>query len=298
MKNQTQLQDWFYRYGRLLDKRHTEKQKEIFIQSIIQDASALKLNAKIDEFKSTANDRENQNIYIGEISKADIIICTYYDTPSLHMGEYRFFSQSFNRERTLRMGVLLSLLALIIVFLFTLFIVIPTLNVKGIYNIQSVFWILLYIPYFTLLRKFTKGMSRGNNLIRNTSSILTMLELIKNKKDKKKIAYAFLDGGTTNKAGILRLKEKTDKNILFLDSIGSEHNLYLVSSDTNNLVEYPETKYIKKIKSNLLKDNQITYLISAQKDQYFYLNQRDLKANTLNAQNMGLVAMYLEKLSS
>lgn len=289
------LEDWYLRYGFILDRRFTDKQKETFIRSLITDITSMHLNPQTDQFRLTEKGEEYTNIYVGNIEKAHQVICTYYDTPSLHLRGYRFFDNETNKRNTLIVNITLAVIWLMLGVLMTLYVAIPVFNIYGIWNIRALFLTVFFIVYFIILNKFSRGIAKRKNLVRNSSSILAILDLMERNKKKNKVAYAFLDSGVTSGGGLERLKEKTTGKILYLDSIGSVNELYLVSSSQKTLNNYPNSQSLQKVQLEDLKDNQLSYLISAQHENDFYLNRNEIGSKKMNSKNLAVVSAYLKE---
>lgn len=295
MAIEEKLQDWYLRYGFILDRRFTDKQKEKFIRSVITDTTSIHLNPRTDQFRLTEKGEEYTNVYIGDIEKANQVICTYYDTPSLHLGGYRFFNQESNRKNTLIVNVISAILWLLLGVLMTIYVAIPIFNTYGVWNFRSLLLAIVFILYFVLLNKFSRGIAKRKNLVRNSSSILAMFDLMANNRKKSKVAYAFLDSGVTSGGGLERLKEQAKDQILYLDSIGSENDLYLVSSAEKTLKRYPNSQHIEKVKKETLEDDRVSYLISAQNEDEFSLSRNEVNAKNLNSKNLAIVSAYLKE---
>ena len=121
---------------------------------------------------------------------------------------------------------------------------------------------------------------------------MLLLECIAHRKSKR-VAYAFLDAGCTNNAGLDRLMEKTKGKILMLDSIGSDKPLYLVNPE---LQRSNSLNTFDKIESLYSSNERLVYLISGEKEKdRFVLSRRALLAKQLNEQNMNRVLAFLNQ---
>ncbi|UJF16326.1 hypothetical protein LZ578_04140 [Jeotgalibaca sp. MA1X17-3] len=287
------LKDWYIRYHLILGRRYTGKQKKSFLQSVFTDINQFRKDIEIDSFKlGEQNKQEYRNLYIGDVKTADKVICTYYDTPAIQLDSYHFFNLAHRKRVTMKWIGIFSLLFILLGVAYTLFIGIPTFQAEGLWSIPSVLSILFYIVYFYLLNKITRGWPRKKNLIRNTSSILLILNLIYSFKNKK-IAYAFLDAGCTNNAGLDQLQEQTNAAIYMVDSIGSSQPLYQVAKDPKLFVKEDS---VKQVQSPAQEKRQILYLISAKEDQdSFVLSRENIRENQLNDVNMNIAYDFLEK---
>lgn len=297
MTTDNKLQDWYLRYGFILDKRFTDKQKEKFVRSLITDVTSIRMDLKTDQFRYSEKGEEYTNIYVGNVEKADQIICTYFDTPSLHLGGYHFFDKSINKRNTLIVNFSLSIIWLILGFLLTLYVAMPIFNTYSLVNIRVVFLILVFILYFILLNKFSRGIAKRKNLVRNSSSILSILDFMASNRNraKNKVAYAFLDSGVTNDQGLERLKEISKGRILLLDSVGSENELYLVGTTEKELNKYPNSNHIQKEQLDELEEKRVSYLISAHHEENFYLNRKEIRSSNMNTKNIAVISAYLKE---
>lgn len=297
MDGESKLQDWYLRYGFILDKRSTDKQKEKFIRSLITDIMSINMNLKTDQFRLSKKGEEYTNIYIGDVEKADQIICTYYDTPSLHLGGYRFFDKDTNRKNTLIVNFLLAILWLILGIILIVYVAVPIINAYGVANVRTILLAVVFIIYFFWLNKFARGIDKRKNIVRNSSSILSMLDFMESNRNKQrnKVAYAFLDSGVTNDQGLEKLKEISKGKILYLDAIGSENGLYLVSATEKTLNKYPNSKIVQKEESRAIGNGRVSFLISAQYEKEFYLNRNEIYSKNMNLKNLAVVSAYLKE---
>ena len=98
MESNRQMNDWIVRYGFLLKKRNSDKQKDKFIQTFLSDI--LNIRDDINVIEIEEKKRKYHNIYIGAVSKADKIITTYFDTPIVSFGDYSFTDTEKNKRNT------------------------------------------------------------------------------------------------------------------------------------------------------------------------------------------------------
>lgn len=297
MDVESKLQDWYLRYGFILDKRSTDKQKQKFIRSLITDITSISMSPKTDQFRLSDKGEEYTNIYVGNIEKADQIICTYYDTPSLHLGGYHFFDKDTNRKNILIVNFSLAIIWLILGILLTVYVAVPIFDTYGVVNFRTIPLGVAFIIYFFLLNIFARGVAKRKNIVRNSSSILSMLDFMESNRNKKrnKVAYAFLDSGVTNEQGLEQLKETSKGKILYLDAVGSDNGLYLVGATEKALNKYPNSKLVQKEALSAIEDDRVSYLISAQHEEEFYLNRNEIRSKNMNSKNLAVVSAYLKE---
>lgn len=295
MNRQELLQDWYVRYRLIFNKRYTIKQKDRFLKSLSADILPFRKDIKLDTFKLNEKDKnEYRNLYVGNVKKADTIFCTYYDTPAVRFSPYHFFDVENSKKSITKTILFSSILYLIVGLLFTLFVAIPIFQAKEIGRTWFVLCVLFYILYFYFLNKITRGWPRKNNLIQNTSSILLLLNCIASFRSER-LAFAFVDAGCTNNAGLEKLMHDSNAKIFMLDSVGSEKPLYLVNPKSE---QYSVIKQGGQDDSLVLKNERLVYIISGdKKDNQFVLSRNDMKKKKLNESNMNNAFAFLERVA-
>ncbi|WP_404996754.1 hypothetical protein [Caldifermentibacillus hisashii] len=113
-----------------------------------------------------------------------------------------------------------------------------------------------------------------DNVIQNTSSILLLLNCIASFRSER-LAFAFVDAGCTNNAGLKKVMHDSHAKIFMLDSIGAEKPLYLVNPKSG---QYSAIKQGGQEDSLALKNERLVYIISGdKKDNQFVLSRNDLE---------------------
>ena len=211
MESNRQMNDWIVRYGFLLKKRNSDKQKDKFIQTFLSDV--LNIRDDINVIEIEEKKRKYHNIYIGGVSKADKIITTYFDTPIVSFGDYSFTDTEKNKRNTLTRIAFESVASLCI----------------GL----GIFFFLMR-AFFYVFNGIVKGRPSSKTQVRNTSSIIEVLSLLEKYKKNKRVAFAVIDGGCTNGIGFFALRNsvKAQSKIYELDSVGANTAL-IVTEDSN-----------------------------------------------------------------
>lgn len=276
MDQQELIKDWYIRYHSIFKSRDTNAKKSKFLQSLEADIKQFRDDIKLDHFKFyEKNALDYRNLYVGNIKKAKVVFSTYYDTPSKHIEAYEFFNIEARKRKKTKLILLSSVLYLLIGLAITWFIAMPIFQNFETFTWQFISMVIGYILYFFFFGKITKGLSNRQNLVQNTSSLLVLLLSISKLRKNKRVAYAFLDAGCLNDGGLDRLKEETTAKIYHLDSIGSQQELHLLSSD-----------------------DALCHLISAQKiNDTYQLSVEDLQAQQLNENNMNQALAIIDKVS-
>ena len=238
MEKNRQMNDWIVRYGFLLKKRNTDKQKDKFIQTFLSDV--LNIRDDINVIEIEEKKRKYHNIYIGDVSKADKIITTYFDTPMVSFGDYSFTDTEKNKRNTLTRIAFESVASLCMglgIFFFLMQVFEGTLLT----TVLTVF----ALVFFYVFNRIVKGRACSNTQVRNTSSVIEVLSLLEKYKKNKKVAFAIVDGGCTNEIGLLALKNsvKSESKIYELDSVGANTALTVTKrSDPKSFKIHPDLK--------------------------------------------------------
>ncbi|MGX7109486.1 hypothetical protein [Facklamia miroungae] len=296
MLENKRLKDWLFRYQYIYKIRKNIKSKERFITALVADIMDMRNDLQVIEYGESKKERL-KNIYVGDIEQADRIICAHYDTPVKTLSSYIFFDKKRAKNKTSIFILISSILMVLFGLGLTLVYKEIALNQFQLLSLSTLLIAVIYAFYFYFLNKISRGIPERNNLIRNTSSILTLLALIKEIKDDK-TAFVFYDRGVYGTVGLQLVEQANAKNasIYVLDSIGSDASLYLIGKDfTKQQAEQSGMIYEMNNKFNY------NYLISARRAeidgvQKYYLSRSDLKQKELNMENINkIIALFNNK---
>lgn len=235
MESNRQMNDWIVRYGFLLKKRNSDKQKDKFIRTFLSDV--LNIRDDIIVIEIEGKKRKYHNIYIGDVSKADKIITTYFDTPIVSFGDYSLTDTEKNKRNSLSRIAFESVVSLCIglgIFFFLMRVFEGTLLT----TVLTVF----ALAFFYVFNGIVKGRASSKTQVRNTSSLVLVLSLLAKYKGNKKVAFAIVDGGCTNEIGLVALKNsvKIQSKIYELDSVGANNTLIVTeASDQKSFKIHP-----------------------------------------------------------
>lgn len=272
------FKDWQFRYQYMFGVRKSEKSKMRFIGALLTDLSQLGATPKIIEFDKQKNSA-SRNIYVGDFNKAKKIICTYYDTPMTYLSDYILFDRQEQSRKTIK-SLLVNTILLTILGLIGIYILIQANMFSFEFNqFKTYVSIALLMVYFIIFGRVAKGMANRRNLVRNTSSLLLMLDMIE-KTNNENIAFAFIDEGSIGERGLQVLREDAPRKtpIYLLDSIGADTTLYCKSNEVELLTQ-------KSIHDN--KNAKINYIFCGeQKEDIYYLPKNLLRKKELNMENL------------
>lgn len=292
LEQDEQFKDWTFRYQYLYRLRRTNKQKQRFLGALIKDIMPIRQDLKVIEYKQNKK-YISSNLYVGDIEKADRIICTYYDTPSQSLGDYHFFDRQKQSQGTTKFILLTSALSLVVGLGITILYMQTSTTLFDLKSWTTLVMILFYGVFFYLFSKVTKGLANRKNLIRNTSSVVTVLSLIANLTNKK-IAFAFVDEGCFGELGLEVLKEscRPSATIFALDCVGAEAELHFLGTGLS------QTK-LQTLGSTTKVDGRVNYLFASRTyqvatGQKYYLTKKDLGKKTLNIENINKIKALFE----
>ncbi|MDD7794848.1 hypothetical protein [Clostridium sp. 'White wine YQ'] len=271
--------DRLARYSFMYRSRNSNNEKTRFLKALVTDISQVRKDISVIEYRNQKKDSA-RNVYVGDIEKADQIVCTYYDTPPAHLGDYVLFDRKKQEKQTTKASIYASLIWALLGILGTLLYMKLVSAPFVLFSVQTVCLALIYGGYFIILSKLSKGTWNRKNLIRNTSSILCLLQMLTENQKQKKVAYAFIDEGCYGERGLDVLISSVKKNakVYYLDSIGADATLNVMGPQFKE--ELAESKKLRYVSPK----DKINYLFSADMNQNneFYLDKSKLNKKNLN----------------
>lgn len=254
--------DWLARYSYFYKKRYSDKEKKKFINALMADIMSMREDVQV--LKYNTDRYQGHSIYVGDIKKADTIICTYYDTPPSSFGSYVYFDMENQKKKTTQCVLIGSILWFILGLICTCYIH-HSMSGFSLFQWKTLLLVILYGLYFVVLSRIAKGNWNGHTLIRNTSSILCMLKMM---ADKDNVAYAFVDKGCFGYDGLKTLRKECRKNakIYYLDSVGSSDSIQTIQKE------------------------KVQYVFSGhQENNQWVLTKQELNTKTINEENFNEV---------
>lgn len=276
------LKDRIARYSFMYRSRNSNKEKTRFLKALVADISQVRKDISVIEY-SNQKKYSTRNVYIGDIENADQIFCTYYDTPPTHLGDYIFFDRGKQQKQTTKAVLYTSIMWVLVGIIGTLLYMKLITAPFVLFSLQTLCLVAIYGGYFFILSKLSKGMLNRKSLIRNTSSVLCLLQMLTENKNKKKVAYAFIDEGCYGEQGLDFLMKSIKKSakVYYLDSIGADATLNVMGQQFKK--DMADSKGIRYIAPK----DQINYLFCADinENKEFYLDKSKLNQKSLNYDN-------------
>ncbi|MDR2833203.1 MAG: hypothetical protein LBV67_05775 [Streptococcaceae bacterium] len=251
MGNETTLEDLFLRFGVFMHRRFYDREKRRFLIALSQEFEDMGFTTEIKMKKVGAF--KVRNLYVGNITRANKIFTTYYDTPTAGNSSYNVLDKAPKKGVMLSSAIPLAAIMIFGVFYIQYF-AMPAWSQNWV-SLPSILSILVSLILFGLLLHLRRGFGQRNNAIRNTSSILAIIEAARNmdEQQRSKYAFAFTDYGTVNHFGEKLVPYhandvEQEKTYIMLDSIGSLDELQLLTSA--NMVDKTK-RMMQKLEMNM-----------------------------------------------
>lgn len=267
------FKDFFTNYAIFLGRRFYSKEKLKFLalaQKEFENAN-YPVNITQSEESIIGEKLFYRNLYAGDFKKAKVVFATYYDTPKKSILPVKSvaFNSSVSKNNAID-TLILPVTIIVLTLLFFYFLLMPALAVKGFFSSAGVLTLVLLLFALMITRKYRFGIPKRNNIIRNSSSIVSLLLYASQNRNQKSVAFAFIDSGTTNEYGLVMLEDylKDSKaKVVMLDSVGTNAPLHLFTNDTLKISQpevqcHKKNKYLPKVGNVFLTsgefiDNQV-----------------------------------------
>lgn len=276
--------------------RKTKKQKDRFIDHILQFAKDNAYSAKVEKGSFGA-----RNIVIGDPASAKAVYTAHYDTcPRLSFPNF-ITPKNFFYYLMYQLLITVVLLAVLFVVAFGLAYVADLICdafkiEEALADLLSYYaWLLGYFLTFFL---FMKGPANKHTANDNTSGVITLIEIMQALPEEKKneIAFVFFDleeMGLFGSSGFASKykKEMKDKLLLNFDCVSDGNTILLA-------VKNAAKKYIPALEKSFLSDENFTVDI-ASKGVFYPSDQANFKAGVgVAALNYSkrLRTLYMDKI--
>lgn len=292
MAQQENFKDWLFHYQHVYRTRRTAKQKQRFLAALVADIMKMREDIQVIEYNQKKKYAAN-NLYVGDIETADRIICTYYDTPAQSFGPYYLFDRKKQSKATMSFILVSALLMITAGGLLTFLYMTQSGQGFNLSSLGTVALIICYGLYFYLLSKVTKGLSVRKNLIRNTSSILSLLTLM-DELDDQKTAYAFVDEGCYGDTGLSVLEDscKASAKIYYLDCVGADAGLHMIGRDVR---EDQRALFDTQERAQDRVNQIFSAKVQAGSQGNYYLEKSELHAKTVDQDHLSRLVEFFRK---
>ena len=226
------LDEFLLKYGVVLARRATLKDKQRVLSAVIQDFGPLGYEVKgVTQKKRFIT---TLNIHIGNLQKAKTVLVTPYDQPSR-----RFFTNGYHPFREAD-SILIKAFSenlivgiLVLVGLLSLWLVSPV-NPMLAYGILIV--LTLAMVFITLM--MPQGILNIANANRSNSGLYVQWRMAQHFKGDADVAFVLVDHSSLNRHGELMLStvlasRKNPPQVIYLDCVGVGDTLIVSSDETN-----------------------------------------------------------------
>lgn len=229
------IKDYIFSYGVVCGTRRSDTQKKRFLRMAKKQFTYNGFQVQVTKSKISFFKIESKNIYnmyIGDVKKAKYIFITYYDTPrKAILPSYQEAFHPCLSKANIYIDMSIAVLFLISMLSLAYTALIPNLNTYGVVSMWGILCLCIILFSFYLMKHLRGGIANRNNMVRNSSSIITLVAFASQlcDKQKKEIAFVFLDEGTNSEYGLHMLdayiREQRSTRI-YLDSIGNEGDIH------------------------------------------------------------------------
>ncbi len=244
------MKDLILHFGITLGKRNTKKQKQLFIEEVSKIAQSYDWD--IEFFNKKKFGFINSHMVIGDLKKAKHVVMAAYDTPTkllLPNQKYYPFKQEKNFS-TDQLNLVLQVIVSSILFIGLYVLVSNTVMWKS-WILKTIVWGISFIV-FTQLFKLMTGYPNRFNHNRNSASLVVIIDLLKEKSLKNKVAFVLVDKASSGMEGYKDIREQnlipTHTKTLILDGLASGEILALA---TSHKFERNAQEFIENFKTDI-----------------------------------------------
>lgn len=261
-KRSERWNDWLFHYQYLFRQRYTKRQKRKFVRALATDLQALDADVRVE---NTGTKKEPAyRVVVHDPAKADQIIVTYFEGARPVLGDLDLLDVQDVKRKTMRkLGLDIACWLVATIALAGMFF---RMKVQG---VGVVVFGLGFLLLFGWARMIRDGSSFSPSLVRNTSSILAMLNMVE--CAPKSTAFVFVERAHGSFKELKKsLNAKKGCRLVFLDCVGADAPLHRVSQEGVERV----------------------FAASKQADRYV-LSSKQLHAKTINQNNIEQVTRWL-----
>ena len=219
--------------------RKSEKEKERFRSYIIESLKKKNVEARVE----TTNDKKNNNIVIGDPTKAKAVFCAHYDTPAMSpfpnimipKNKLVFYAYQF----------------VPITFLVVVSLLFGWIVGEVIFNSYEAFLIMFMVAYYGMFFGIMRGFTNKYNYNDNTSGVATVLSIIDEIPSERLSDFAFIlfDNEEKGKKGSAAyFKDHKDEMkarfLINFDCVGNGENIIFIAQ--KDAVDSDELEALKK----------------------------------------------------
>lgn len=244
------------KYGIEYGNRYRKPHKVKFLEEISKDFNEFGYNVRIMEHDVKKN--VGINAYIGDVENSKRIVIANYDTTiNSHNKKMKYYPfDSAKSQKSLFKIPRIRALSTVFIVVFILYLVMTNLNLSE--KQVNTLWFIMTIVMVLVGYLFMQGMPNKNNANLNTSGVVGLLSLAKNKP--RDTAFILVDHAFSNHLGDLMVndllkKTLSKKNVILLNGIGSGSQIVLSYKQHNS-----------KFAASISKENESIQLVEVGKE--------------------------------
>ena len=222
------MKNYFKEICSLFPIRRSKEQKQKFFEYVSNEFEQ-------DVVKKDLLDNKHENIVIGDIESASVIITAHYDTPATSLAPN--FMMPANKLLTYAYHIgyplVLALLSLALAF-----------GIGNFANLDILYILVIYlIIFYAAFFGATRLITNKNNVNDNTSGVATLLSIAK-QTNSKKIAFVLFDNEEKGLLGSKAMNKKykellKNKLVVNFDCVANgKEILFIVKNSAENCLEY------------------------------------------------------------
>lgn len=245
------MKDSMMFYGATLGQRYTKQQKQIFYDHVYENYQKLGLTVSLQTQKKNGVN----NIIIGNLSMAQVIIVAAYDTPSqIKFKAVDYYP--FNPRKNIKVEIRYALIQWIIVsVIFSgFYFLLRDFPAYGL--IAKIGAVILTLAALVFVYWFLRNYPNPVNFNRN-SAALVMIEKIAHSFSQKSVAYVLLDQGVNSYLGMKAAAEVigADQRVIILDALADGEQLVVAHRQNTAVDEYLNCQTLR-IKDKVYSEQQ------------------------------------------
>lgn len=217
--------------------------------TVVQDAIDPK--GKNTELYQVKGKKPSLMLMNKNVSKSKPLIVTYFDTPKFAPGNYEPGNDASLKKENI-LAILISFGIFVLLSLPFLFFV-SNFWGNNTFEFMDVFFMIYMLLLFVYLYFLKNGFKRRNNLLRNTSSVVALIEYI---KANPQADFAFVDYGCEDNYGLKSLIDMyPERKIILLDCMGSSIVKVIEKSKNLTLIAPESIQSSNKVDGEALSAN-------------------------------------------
>jgi hypothetical protein len=235
--------------------RRTKEQKEQFFNYLCNEFEP-------DTVRKDVLENKHENLVIGDIERAEIILTAHYDTPAtaLYPNLMMPANPALNMLYHILIPLLLALLSLAVACLIVAISAVPEDKVNSV--LIPCYLLIYFLSFYLSTRCFTNK----NNKNDNTSGVATLVSIAKSVEKKDKVAFVFFDNEEKGLLGSKAMAKKyknelKNKLVINFDCVGNGREILIMAKKgvLNN------ENYIKLLKTLKQENGFNLYFLSLEK---------------------------------